>query len=91
MRAFAKDTPQLIIYALTSKITKKLNSKRGGKVYVAFAVYKKAFDMVNREGCPSKITNIFQNDHDSESYVQLCQVVCQVGCKPISFFNAHKE
>ena len=36
-------------------------------------------------GCP-KITNIFQNDHDSESYVQLCQVVCQVGRKPITVF-----
>ena len=30
-------------------ITKKLNSKRGGKVYVAFVDYKKAFDTVNRE------------------------------------------
>ena len=30
-------------------ITKKLNSKRGGKVYVALVDYKKAFDTVNRE------------------------------------------
>ena len=37
------------IFTLTSMITKKLNSKRGGKVYVAFVDYKKAFDTVNRE------------------------------------------
>ena len=37
------------IFTLTSVITKKLNSKRGGKVYVAFVDYKKAFDTVNRE------------------------------------------
>ena len=37
------------IFTLTSMITRKLNSKRGGKVYVAFVDYKKAFDTVNRE------------------------------------------
>ena len=37
------------IFTLTSVITKKLNSRRGGKVYVAFVDYKKAFDTVNRE------------------------------------------
>ena len=37
------------IFTLISMITKKLNSKRGGKVYVAFVDYKKAFDTVNRE------------------------------------------
>ena len=89
-RAFAKDTPQFDhMFTLTSVITKKLNSRIGGKVYVAFVDYKKAFDTVNREALwdvLQKITNIFRNDHGSNSYVQLCQVVCQVGCKPITVF-----
>ena len=37
------------MFTLTSMISKKLNCKRGGKVYVAFVDYKKAFDTVNRE------------------------------------------
>ena len=54
-------------------ITNKLNSKRGGKVYVAFVNYKKAFDTVNREALwdilkkkkkKKKNTNLYQNDHD---------------------------
>ena len=37
-------------------ITKRLNSKRGGKVYVAFVDYKKAFDTAD----PEKLWDVHQ-------------------------------
>ena len=37
------------IFTLVSMVKRKLNSRRGGKVYVAFVDYKKAFDTVDRD------------------------------------------
>ena len=37
------------IFTLVIMVKKKRNNKRGGKVYVAFTDYKKAFDTVDRE------------------------------------------
>ena len=37
------------IFTLVTMVKKKLNNKRGGKVYVAFTDYKKAFDTLDRE------------------------------------------
>ena len=37
------------IFTLVSIIRMKLNSRRGGKMYVAFIDYRKAFDTVNRD------------------------------------------
>ena len=37
------------IFTLIAMVKRTLNSRRGGKVYVAFIDYKKAFDTVDRE------------------------------------------
>ena len=36
-------------FTLVSMVKSRLNSRRGGKVYVAFVDYKKTFDMVDRD------------------------------------------
>ena len=43
------DIQQLITHSLVSMVKSRLNSRRGGKVYVAFVDYKKTFDTVNRD------------------------------------------
>ena len=88
------------IFTLTSMITKKLNSKRGGKVYVVFVDYKKAFDSVNREALwdvlqklqtSSKMIMILKAMYNSVRSCELCQVVCQVRCKPITLKEKKKK
>ena len=37
------------IFTLITMVKSKLDSRRGGKVYVAFIDYKKAFDTVDRD------------------------------------------
>jgi len=66
------------IFTLVTMVKKKLNNKRGGKVYVAFIDYKKAFDTVDREKLwetlqklktSSKMVNMLKSMYSS---VQAC-------------------
>ena len=53
-------------------VKSKLDSRRGGKVYVAFIDYKKAFDTVDRDKLwetLEKIKQIIKNGQYFKSYV----------------------
>ena len=75
-------------------VKRKLNSRRGGKVYVAFVDYKKAFDTVDRDKLlemleklktSSKMINMMKAIYSS---VQSCVMW---GAKFSEFFRARLE
>ena len=66
-------------------VKKKLNNKRGGKVYVAFIDYKKAFDTVDREKLwetlqKLKTENFIENGKYVKVHVFICPGMCKMGC-----------
>ena len=74
-------------------ITKKLNCKRGGKVYVAFVDYKKAFDRVNREA----LWDVLQKLKTSSKMIMILKAMynsvkscVRWGANLSQFLNAHK-
>lgn len=78
------------IFTLVSIIKKKLNSRRGGKVYAAFIDYRKAFDSVDRD----KLWETLQKLETSSKMVKMVKamyssVQCCVrwGAKVSDFFD----
>ena len=74
-------------------ITNKLNSKRGGKVYVAFVNYKKAFDTVNREALWDILKKIQTSTKTimilKSMYNSVKSCIKLLLCKPVTVFRMH--
>ena len=71
------------IFTLITMVKSKLDSRRGGKVYVAFIDYKKAFDTVDRDKLwetLEKIKNIIKNGQYFKSYVFSGTDMRKMGC-----------
>ena len=74
-------------------IAKQLNSKKGGKVYVALVDYKKAFDPVVREA----LWDVLQKLQTSSKMIMILKVMynsvkscVRLGVNLYSCLNAHK-
>ena len=74
-------------------IAKQLNSKKGGKVYVAFVDYKKAFDPVVREA----LWDVLQKLQISSKMIMILKVMynsikpcARLGATLYSCFSPHK-
>ena len=81
------------IFNLTSMIMEKLNSERGGKVYVAFVDYNKAFKAIDRE----ELWGVLQKLQISSKMIMILKAMynsvkpcVRWGANLSQFFNAHK-
>ena len=93
------------MFTLVSVVKRKLNSRRGGKVYVAFAEYKKAFDTVDRDKLwetleklktPSKMINMIKAIYTSvqsctEVYMALIMFIILDGVFSFSKVDGHRD
>ena len=70
------------IFTFIAMVKRTLNSRRGGKVYVAFIDYKNAFDTVDREKLwetREKLKNLVQNGKYVKVHVLIGAGMCKMG------------